>query len=316
MPGAKQKSAAAKAVLGLGPAIPLALALLHGAATTSGSAVASTSGIAPEVCGDGIEDYQSCHSGYPTGCNSTGKYDADLNEFKNMTSWANPQVQKWLTNLSSFQDLEKNLPSGLGKSNHGDFTDPLKALGEGEITGVIGYLYSVKAEGKESSNCQLDPGTDNENVDFHIFIGFDPAIAGQLRDHPPTAAEKKTMNQTSVIVEMTPHYRAQFHPEWTLAAVQQEVGQQVKITGQLMVDNEHYVSSQDCGRNDATGMCWRATVWELHPVTDFEVCGKEPCEQASQDWVPLGQGRATNAGNNPASPTRPAGTGKRRTPAQ
>ena len=123
MPGAKPKSSASKAVLGLGPAIPLALALLHGAVAGSDNIVSSTSGVTPEVCGDDIEDYQSCHSAYRTGCNSTGKYDADLNEFKNSTSWINPDVQKWLTDLSSFQDLEKHLPDGLGKSNHGDFLE-------------------------------------------------------------------------------------------------------------------------------------------------------------------------------------------------
>jgi hypothetical protein len=312
MPGAKRRSSGAKAALRVGPAIPLALALLHGAVSAPTPNEVSTSpGVVPVVCGEGIEDYQSCHSEYRTGCNSTGKYDAYLNEFKNRTSWANPQVQKWFTDLGAFQDLEKQLPNSLGKSNHADYVSELSTLGEGEIGGLMGYLYAVKAEGKESSNCQLDPGQNNENVDFHIYIGFDPAVAGRLQNKAATQADKPQMNPKSVIIEMTPHYRAQFHPEWTLSAVQAEVGRQVKITGQLMVDNEHYISSQDCGREDHTASCWRGTVWELHPVTDFQVCAKEPCEQVSGDWVPLGQNGVAAEENNPPRSRQSRGMAKR-----
>lgn len=300
MPGAKPKSSGAKAMLGLGPGIPLAIALLHGAVTTSTNEISTTSPIEPVVCAENIDDYQACHGEYPTGCNSTGKYDAQLNYFKNLTNWANPQVQKWYVNLESLQTLEDQLPSGLGKSNHAVYVSQLRTLGEGEITGVFGYLYGVKAEGQESSNCQLEPGEDNENVDFHIYIGFDAGVAGRLQNKTTTRADKSQMNPKSVIVEMTPHYRAQFHPEWTLAAVQAQIGHQVKVTGQLMVDNEHYIPSQDCNLKGHTATCWRGTVWELHPITAFEVCAKEPCEQDSGEWVLLGQGDVSEQNNSPS----------------
>jgi hypothetical protein len=87
---------------------------------------------------------------------------------------------------------------------------------------------------------------------------------------------------------MTPHYRGRFHPEWTLSAVQSQIGQQVRVEGQLMVDNEHYVPSQDCGLTDATSACWRGTVWELHPVTDFQVCESGSCDESAKGWTPIG----------------------------
>ncbi|MCU1307924.1 MAG: hypothetical protein JWN45_2619, partial [Acidobacteriaceae bacterium] len=238
--------------------------------------------------GEGIEDYLACHSQYRTGCNSTGKYDAYLNFLKNQIAWSDSQTQKWLASYDDALRLENKIPPGLGKNNHSEYADQLRALGEGEIYGVMGYLYGVKAEGKESSNCQLDPGEDNGNVDFHIYVGFDPALAARIRSKTTTPADRAEINPKSMIVEMTPHYRGQYHPEWSLDVVRKELGKQIRVTGQLMVDNEHYVKSQDCGRDDHTSSCWRGTVWELHPVTQFEACQNQTCGQAEAGWAPVG----------------------------
>ena len=279
---------------GVGPMIPLAIALLHNAVIPSGVAgpranTEEVASVEPVACGDDIEDYLSCHSEYPTGCNSNGKYDAYLNLLKNQISWSDSQVQKWLTSLDDASVLENSIPAGLGKNNHAEYAEKLRALGEGKMYGVVGYLYGVKGEGKESSNCQLEAGDDNENVDFHIYVGFDSSIASRIRSKKTTAADKKQMNPKSLIVEMTPHYRGQFRPEWSLDAVRKQLGNQIRVTGQLMVDNEHYVKSQDCGRKDHTNTCWRGTVWELHPVTDFEVCGTQNCDENSSGWAPIAE---------------------------
>ena len=116
---------------------------------------------------------------------------------------------------------------------------------------------------------------------------IDAGLAERLRNKTTTPSDKKTMNGNSMIVEMTPHYRGRFHPEWTLAAVQEQIGQQVRVTGQLMVDNEHYQPSQDCGHQNPTSTCWRMTVWEFHPVTAFEVCKSGTCNENSTGWAPL-----------------------------
>src|SRR5215469_3526406 len=295
MPPGRTRSSKRKAVVGLGPAIPLAIALIHNAVlpsagTTNGSAPVLPTEIAPVVCEEGLEDFNACHSEYPSGCSASGRYDAYLNVFKNQLEWKDSRVQGWLSTLDDITQVEGRIPAGLGNSNHGDYIDELGAIGEGRIYGVVGYVYAIKAEGKESSNCQLEPGEEDENVDFHIYIGFDPAVANRIRNNSKTAADKTRINPKAMIVEMTPHYRARFHPEWSLSAVQSALGKQVRVSGQLIADNEHYLASQDCGRKDHTSACWRATVWELHPVTQFETCGKETCDASSGGWSPIGDG--------------------------
>jgi hypothetical protein len=297
----------------VGPAIPLAIALLGSAVLPGGKTTGPTAHIGPSAkveavaCGEGIEDWRSCHSEYPTGCSASGKYDPYLNLMKNQTEWKSTTPKQVFTSLQDVLNLEANIPPGLGKSNHGELLPKLQALGEGQIHGVVGYLYDIKVEGKESSNCQLDDDAEDENIDFHIFIGFDPDIAEKIKTHKAlTPAEKKKVTQESMIVEMTPHYRDTNNPEWTAAAVRAVKGEQVRVYGQLMVDNEHYVSGQDCAKDPHTPACWRASVWELHPVTDFQVCDTGKCTANSAGWKPIGDGTEEAT----ATPAKDATKGK------
>lgn len=284
--------------------IPLAIGLLSNAVMPpkggrGAATVGPTTKVEAVVCDEGVEDFRTCHGAYPTGCSSNGNYDPYLNLLKNQVNLTSTQPATFFTGLGDYQQLEAKLEAlpgdGLGKSNHGDYLSQLQDLGEGQIRGVVGYLYDIKVEGKESSNCQLDAGTDNENVDYHIFIGFDGDIANKIRNKTPlTADERKATTQQSVIVEMTPHYRDLFHPEWTAAAINAQKGKLVKVVGQLMVDNEHDVGGQNCGRKDHTANCWRASVWELHPVTGFQICDSGSCTQTSAGWTPISEsGSAT-----------------------
>ena len=87
---------------------------------------------------------------------------------------------------------------------------------------------------------------------------------------------------------MTPYYREQFRPGWTLAKVQAATGRQIRATGQLMIDNAHTKAADDCGLADAdTSKCWRASVWEVHPLTNFQVCSADQCDASSTNWVNL-----------------------------
>jgi hypothetical protein len=55
-----------------------------------------------------------------------------------------------------------------------------------------------------------------------------------------------------------------------------------------LADSEHYTPKDDCGLAGASAACWRATIWELHPVTRFEVCGTTgPCPETGKGWVDL-----------------------------
>ena len=161
-------------------------------------------------------------------------------------------------------------------------------MGEGEIYALIGFLYRARQlDNPETTNCQL---TGAENTDFHIDIGFDKTFARKIRNNEQLTTDETTaLKQTSIVVEMTPHYRAQHQPRWTLTQVKKALGKQVKVIGQLIIDNEHADPSQNCGSPDANEAdCDRGSAWELHPVTQFFVCSTStPCSRNSPNWVKL-----------------------------
>lgn len=242
-----------------------------------------------ETCTD-LQDFRDCHANFPTGCTDSDnpRYDAYLNFLKNQTPDPASVPVRVLT-PDVYQTLEQNVPDGLGQGNHGQFGGDLAnaPLNEGEIDAVVGFIYYVEVTSTpETSNCKL---TGDQNSDYHIAIGFDPAIAQRLQNGE--TIDKQQLQQNSVIAEMTPHYRAQFHPEWVSAQLISMAGSQVKATGQLMIDNQHYNASQDCGfafaSPDST-KCWRLSVWELHPVTRFQVCPSNQCTPDSADWKDFG----------------------------
>ena len=313
------------------PFAPLALALLMKGAPSNQTGAASTQphtqpasteqatlSTAQAAKCEEVTDFQDCHSRYPTGCSAAGGYDAALNLLKDeLTPPSTPL--KYLTQ-QDYASLDAHIPAGLSRNNHGQFGSQLKDMGEGNVYGLIGYLYYSQHTGAESSNCDLtaagppnDP--DYSNVDYHIGIGFDPTVAQSLRggavpaaaDANAALAKRKakptsggtsfpTLQQSSVIVEMTPHYRFHFESgTWTYDNLQKVVGRQVRVVGQLLIDNEHNLPSQNCATAKTAAdkqSCWRASVWELHPVMRFQVCsrGTNDCSpNDSAEWVELDQ---------------------------
>lgn len=247
-------------------------------------------------CDPSSLDTASCHNQFPTGCTDATKpnYDAYLNFLKNQTPGADiaPSVQ---LGGDDFLQLESQIPTGLRSRNHAKFAVPLADLGEGNIVSVIGYLYFVEDTGKggngkvafgETCNCKLQLA---DSFDYHLGIGFDAALAQQIQaNHPqPDVHNPGDMEQTSVVAEMTPHTRDQ---GWTIDRVNAQQGKQVKIQGQLMLDNVHFNAHDDCNFTNSDANCWRATVWEVHPVTQFFVCNLDAgCNQSSPDsaWTKL-----------------------------
>jgi len=196
---------------------------------------------------------------------------------------------------TDFQSLEGKIPKGLSSANHAKSAPTLANLGEGNIVTVFAYLYFVEDTGKgtkgapsigETTNCKLQLP---DSYDFHIGLGFDSALALQiLKNKPqPVFGKPGAMDKTSVVAEMTPHTR---DAKWTFARVNSLQGQQVKVVGQLMIDNVHLNVKDDCGFPGATAGCWRSTVWEVHPVSQFYVCNlKAGCDKNSPDsaWTSL-----------------------------
>lgn len=273
----------------MAPFVPLAIALLATRALIpygTGKPAPEANIAEPTVAAkcDDVADFRQCHSDYPNGCSFSGGYDAYLNLLKNQDTPPPPPATatRFLTSLQDFQALEAATPAELNRNNHSEFKDALAKLGEGRVYGVVGFLYYAKESGMESSNCELGA---HDAVDYHIGIGFDQSL---IPKHKPTGAQLKTMEQNSVIVEMTPHYRFNYHPDWNIQAVQSAIGQKVRVIGQLMIDSEHNNAQQNCGFKGAnTATCWRATSWELHPVMQFQVCKPGDCSASSGDWTEL-----------------------------
>jgi len=86
------------------------------------------------------------------------------------------------------------------------------------------YLYFVEDTRKgahvkpsigETANCKLQLP---DSYDYHIGLGFGPALAQQILKTKPKSVFGKPgpIDKTSVVAEMTPHTRA---PKWTFARV-------------------------------------------------------------------------------------------------
>jgi hypothetical protein len=293
------------------PFAPLALALGMNAVPSNNTAPPENppglveqdipDNISAVKCDENIADSQECHANYPTGCSKAAGYDAYLNSLKNLTPMPTTGVN--FLDQSAFDNLNSSTPSELGQgNNHATYKDQLSQLGEGKQFGIVGYLYYYQATGAESSNCELTgPDANGGNVDFHIGIGFDSSLASQVDGNSrPAAALKKQLQQNSVIVEMTPHYRARFEDGvWTLANLKPALGHKVRVIGQLLVDSEHNKPTDNCavkGTAAQANHCWRYSIWELHPVTSFEYCANDSCTEATNNWTPIGGSAMASAG--------------------
>ena len=121
------------------------------------------------------------------------------------------------------------------------------------------FLLDARVSAKETTNCKL---SGEENKDFHLeLVSF--------RDAPKS---------TIVAAEITPRLRK---AGWDFEKLDYLGEEQfyVRVTGWYLLDTMH-ISNLN-----------RATNWELHPVTKFEVCTltKPKCDQGSgwqllEDW--------------------------------
>ena len=250
----------------------------------------------PATCPKSGMTLQLCHDKFPDGCSASAhpSYDAYLDFLKDQDPGPTLASTKDLT-ATDFPGLESKLPRTLRSTNHTTLATRFANLGEGNIHTVIAYLYFAEDTSKgtatvpsnsETSNCKL---TAPNTFDYHLGLGFDPALAASARStHPkPGDAAFTALEKHSVVAEMTPYTR---HAKWTFDRVNALQGQQVKVVGQLMVDNIHFNKNDDCHFSPARASCWRSTVWEIHPVTQFYVCkasGGCTVSSPASDWTNL-----------------------------
>jgi hypothetical protein len=120
---------------------------------------------------------------------------------------------------------------------------------------ITGYVVDVKVGGIETCNCKkTDPG----HRDTHIEL---------LEDPNDDAPERR------VIVEVTPRWRPKMleqGTDWSTDALKTSlIGQWVTVTGWLLFDSEHKGQSFNTAPDGDSD--WRATAWELHPITSLEL---------------------------------------------
>ena len=125
---------------------------------------------------------------------------------------------------------------------------------------IVAFVHDVKPGGEETLNCGE---TDAAQKDAHIELVLDPQATG------------KTVR---VIVEVTPRWRAFMATQgtdWaTTTLTQQLEGHWVRFTGWLFWDFEH--ADEAAHTNPGGTNVWRATAWEIHPVTEIKVCPGSP----------------------------------------
>ncbi|HZU78063.1 MAG TPA: hypothetical protein VFA70_14950 [Dehalococcoidia bacterium] len=110
---------------------------------------------------------------------------------------------------------------------------------EGVAVRTTGYILGVRHEGTESPNCH-----DVDHRDFHIWL----------------AVSANDTKDTSMVVEVTPRVR-DMRPGWTDSALQSLTGKHVRISGWLMLDQEHPEQLAQT----------RETLFEIHPIMHIEV---------------------------------------------
>ena len=115
---------------------------------------------------------------------------------------------------------------------------------------IEGYVVSVAAARTEMANCYW-------GRDTHIHIG----------------ARQNAAPREHVVIETTPRIEAWAKSQgwdWSEETLKRELtGRLVRFEGWLLFDSGHAMESENIA--PGTQHNWRATAWEIHPVTRIEV---------------------------------------------
>lgn len=120
---------------------------------------------------------------------------------------------------------------------------------------ITGYVYDVKPGGIETCNCKAK---EIDARDTHIEILLDPMNDNKMQ---------------RVIVEVTPRIRELMKnkgEDWSTGKLRDKLlSRWINFEGWLLFDEEH--ASQAENTNPGRERNWRATAWEIHPVTNFKI---------------------------------------------
>jgi hypothetical protein len=128
---------------------------------------------------------------------------------------------------------------------------------------IVGFVVDVKVGGKETCNCGATNPIDR---DTHIELALSPEAPSNQR----------------IIVEVTPRLRKQMKEksiDWRTLTLQSHgeegvKGKWVEVTGWLLFDFEHTDAAENTNPGNPSN--WRASCWEIHPITDIRVLDGAP----------------------------------------
>jgi|GEM_PF-716011 hypothetical protein len=124
---------------------------------------------------------------------------------------------------------------------------------ETKAASITGYVFAVKQEGPESTNCH---STDPSFQDTHIYLS-------------PSA--NNTGLENCLVLEITPRMRqrmAEAGIDWTTQSLKSSLlGKMVTVKGWLLYDWEHLGQSKADHPEGEHNT--RASVWEIHPITSI-----------------------------------------------
>ncbi len=163
-----------------------------------------------------------------------GGGDGELNKRKNRTA-----VPSAANILSRTLDQIRGWQQPVSWQSGGDRVS--LAFREDKAVAVMAYLRDARKSGKESTNCKLRGEANN---DFHLDLISNP-------DAPRASA---------VAAEITPRFRPAGWDFEKLDSLGEDT-RFVRVTGWITLDTMHI-----------SNPLVRATNWEIHPVTKFEVC--------------------------------------------
>ena len=136
-----------------------------------------------------------------------------------------------------------------------DRWDRSKEIGA-TITGYV--VFIVQNFLGEACNCEKQ---DEAHTDTHIDLALKPDDASNFATH--------------VVVEITPRMKflaKKAGKDWSTAGLRKAFfGKRVRVTGWLFYDAGHESRAQNSHPNDPQHANWRATCWEIHPVTDIRL---------------------------------------------
>jgi hypothetical protein len=128
---------------------------------------------------------------------------------------------------------------------------------------IQGYVMSVKVGGIESCNCRAKNEIDR---DTHVALSLGPG-----------APENQW-----VIVEVTPRLRLQMKgkDDWSTTALEKKetgiLNKWVEVKGWLLFDFAHVNEAENTKPGNKSN--WRATCWEIHPITSIKILDGPPKE--------------------------------------